>query len=79
MSKPIASLSLDLDDQWTYMKTHGDPGWESYPSYHAYAVPRILDFLDAHDTKITFLSSHRMRPLNITGKYWPKSPAEVMI
>ncbi|MDX2245499.1 MAG: polysaccharide deacetylase family protein [Bacteroidia bacterium] len=54
MSKPIASLSLDLDDQWTYMKTHGDPGWESYPSYHSYAVPRILDFLDAHNTKITF-------------------------
>lgn len=54
MSKPIASLSLDLDDQWTYMKTHGDPEWEEYPSYHGYAIPRILDFLDAHDTKITF-------------------------
>ncbi|GAB4419812.1 MAG: polysaccharide deacetylase family protein [Bacteroidia bacterium] len=50
----IASLSLDLDDQWTYLKTHGDPGWESYPSYLSYAVPRILDFLDEHQTKITF-------------------------
>lgn len=54
MSRPYASLSLDLDDQWTYMKTHGDPGWESYPSYLNYAVPRILDFLDEHQTKITF-------------------------
>jgi hypothetical protein len=54
MSKPYASLSLDLDDQWTYMKTHGDPGWESYPSYLSYSVPRILDFLDEHHTKITF-------------------------
>lgn len=36
------------------MKTHGDPGWESYPSYHSYAVPRMLDFLDEHQTKITF-------------------------
>lgn len=54
MSRPYASLSLDLDDQWTYMKTHGDPGWESYPSYLSYAVPRILDFLDEHQTKITF-------------------------
>ena len=27
-----ASLSLDLDNQWSYMKTHGDDGWESYPS-----------------------------------------------
>jgi peptidoglycan-N-acetylglucosamine deacetylase len=26
-SKPIASLSLDLDNKWSYMKTHGDPGW----------------------------------------------------
>ena len=54
MSRQIASLSLDLDDQWTYMKTHGDPGWEKYPSYLNYAVPRILDILDKHELKITF-------------------------
>ena len=54
MGKPIASLSLDLDDQWTYMKTHGDPEWSSYPSYLDYGVPRILDFLEYWDTKITF-------------------------
>jgi len=53
-SKPVASISLDLDDQWTYMKTHGDPGWETYPSYLNYAVPRILDFLDEREVKITF-------------------------
>ena len=54
MAKRLASLSLDLDDKWTYLKTHGDPGWESYPSYHSYAVPRILDFLDKQETKISF-------------------------
>ena len=54
VNKRIASLSLDLDDQWTYMKTHGDPEWSSYPSYLSYAVPRILDFLDERDVKITF-------------------------
>ena len=54
MGKPIASLSLDLDDQWTYMKTHGDPEWSSYPSYLDYALPRILDFLDEKNNKITF-------------------------
>ena len=43
--KPAASLSLDLDNQWSYMKTHGDPGWESLPSYLALVVPRVLDFL----------------------------------
>jgi hypothetical protein len=44
-SKHIASLSLDLDNQWSYMKTHGDAGWQSYPSYLDVVVPRVLDFL----------------------------------
>ena len=52
--KPIASLSLDLDNQWSYMKTHGDPGWAEYPTYLDWAVPRILDFLKRRDLKITF-------------------------
>ena len=54
MKKRFASISLDLDDQWTYLKTHGDPNWDSYPSYLNYAVPRILDFLDERSVKITF-------------------------
>ena len=45
MSKPIASLSLDLDNKWSYMKTHGDTGWESFPSYLNCVVPRVLDFM----------------------------------
>ncbi len=52
--KPIASLSLDLDNQWAYMKTHGDAGWESFPSYLDVAVPRILSFLKERNLKITF-------------------------
>jgi peptidoglycan-N-acetylglucosamine deacetylase len=43
--KPPASLSLDLDNQWSYMKTHGDRGWESFPTYLPLVIPRILDFL----------------------------------
>lgn len=50
----IASLSLDLDNQWSYMKTHGDAGWEDFPSYLDVAVPRILDFLRERGLKITF-------------------------
>lgn len=50
----LASLSLDLDNQWSYMKTHGDAGWESFPSYLDIAVPRILDLLDRHGLNITF-------------------------
>ena len=52
--KPIASLSLDLDNQWSYMKTHGDAGWELFPSYLDVVVPRILAFLKERDLKITF-------------------------
>ena len=30
-NKPIASLSLDLDNLWCYMKTHGDSGVGFFP------------------------------------------------
>jgi len=46
MPQPIASLSLDLDNKWSYMKTHGDRGWENYPSYLDVVVPRFLGILD---------------------------------
>ena len=55
MMKPLASLSLDLDNEWSYMKTHGDPNWRSLPSYLDMVVPRVLDFLAERDQqKITF-------------------------
>lgn len=52
--KQIASLSLDLDNKWSYMKTHGDAGWESFPSYLDTVVPRTLRFLKERNLKITF-------------------------
>lgn len=52
--KPIASLSLDLDNKWSYMKTHGDAGWEDFPTYLDVVVPRALDFLKERDLNITF-------------------------
>ena len=52
--KPIASISLDLDNQWTYMKIHGDEGWDKYPSYFNIFVPHVLDVLDELNLKITF-------------------------
>ncbi len=50
----FASLSLDLDNQWTYMRTHGDAGWQAYPSYLDTLVPRLLDDLAARGLTITF-------------------------
>lgn len=48
------TLSLDLDNQWAYMKTHGDAGWKEFPSYLDTAVPRILQFFERRNIKITF-------------------------
>lgn len=52
--KPVASLSLDLDNKWSYLKTHGDPGWETFPSYLDIVVPRVLDFFKARNLTVTF-------------------------
>ncbi len=52
--KPIASLSLDLDNEWSYLKTHGDPGWEAMPSYLDCVVPRVLDVFARRGLRITF-------------------------
>ncbi len=51
--KALASVSLDLDNKWSYLKTHGD-AWEDYPSYLDVVVPRVLEFLRERDLKITF-------------------------
>jgi hypothetical protein len=51
---PVASVSLDLDNHWSYLKTHGDPRWEDRPSYLDVVVPRALDVLDRAGVKATF-------------------------
>jgi len=53
-SKLVASVSLDLDNLWSYMKTHGEAGWDQYPSYLDVLLPLVLDELDRLDMKITF-------------------------
>lgn len=52
--RPTASLSLDLDNLWSYMKTHGDPGWERFPSYLDRVVPISLELLSRHRLTITY-------------------------
>jgi len=52
--KPAASISLDLDNLWSYLKTQGAPGWETFPGYLDLVVPRILDVLARCDQRITF-------------------------
>ena len=50
---PFASVSLDLDNLWSYLRVHGDPGWERYPSYLSVVVPRVVDFFAARAQRIT--------------------------
>ena len=52
--RPLASVSLDVDNLWSYMKIHGDAGWEARPSYLDVFLPTVLDSLDRLDTTITF-------------------------
>jgi hypothetical protein len=53
-SAPVASLSLDADNLWAYQMTHGDPGWEQYPTYLDELVAQVLPGLAARDLSITF-------------------------
>lgn len=51
--KPIASLSLDLDNEWSYLKTRGDASWTAFPSYLDVVVPRFLEMLRDFGLRIT--------------------------
>jgi hypothetical protein len=48
------SLSLDLDNKWSYLKTHGTDAWLGFPSYLDLVVPRILEFLRDRGLRLTF-------------------------
>ena len=54
MSKPKASLSLDLDNKWSYLKNNGSENWEEYPSYLEVFIPYVLQILKELDLKLTF-------------------------
>lgn len=51
MAKPTASLSLDLDNKWAYLRAHDDPAWRLRPSY----LPRVVERIDA------FFATHGVR------------------
>jgi peptidoglycan/xylan/chitin deacetylase (PgdA/CDA1 family) len=53
-ARAYTSVSLDLDNQWSYLKTHGNAEWKEFPSYLDIAVPRILEFLAKRRIDITF-------------------------
>ena len=53
MPRPTASVSLDMDNLWSYLKIHGDTAWESRPSYIPALLPRILELFGQHELRST--------------------------
>ncbi len=53
-ARPLASVSLDLDNLWAYLKVHGDERWRDRPSYLERFLPLALDLLDRHRLRITW-------------------------
>jgi peptidoglycan-N-acetylglucosamine deacetylase len=53
-TRPLASVSLDVDNLWSYMKTHGDAGWEARPSYYDVFFSAVLPMLEDLGLRITF-------------------------
>ena len=49
-----ATLSLDLDDKWSYLKVAGVAGWEQFPSYLDRVIPLALESLDAVGLRCTW-------------------------
>jgi len=51
--KRAASISLDLDNLWAYMRAHGVPGWRDYPTYLPHVIPEIISTARSLDLRLT--------------------------
>ena len=71
-----AALSIDLDNKWSYMKTHGDAGWEAHPSYMDGLVPRVLDLMNEMQLKMTFFIVGRDAALPWGREVFARIPEE---
>lgn len=47
------SLSVDLDNHWSYLKTHGNEAWRGFPSYLDRVIPLVRDFAEEQETVLT--------------------------
>jgi protoporphyrinogen oxidase/peptidoglycan/xylan/chitin deacetylase (PgdA/CDA1 family) len=53
-TRPTATLSIDLDNLWSYLKTNGDPAWRGFPSFLDVVVPRLLHLLEDREQLTTW-------------------------
>lgn len=51
--KPLLGVSLDLDNLWSYQKTHGDSGWDRFPSYLSALTELLLPRLERLGLRLT--------------------------
>jgi peptidoglycan-N-acetylglucosamine deacetylase len=49
-----ASLSLDLDNEWSYLKIQGNSRWESLPTYFPVFIPYVLELFKRLQLNVTF-------------------------
>jgi protoporphyrinogen oxidase len=50
----FASLSLDVDNEWSYLMVRGAPGWQEYPTYLPALLPRIVGEFENAGIRATF-------------------------
>lgn len=50
---PPASLSLDLDNKWAYLRAAGNKDWEQAESYFPIAISRIVEILGEYELPLT--------------------------
>lgn len=50
---PPASLSLDLDNKWAYLRAAGNKDWEKAESYFPIAIKRIVEILSEFELPLT--------------------------
>src|SRR6056297_2837686 len=53
VDRPLASLSLDLDNKWAYLRAAGRADWMDRPGYLPLAVDRITQVLSSLDLPLT--------------------------
>lgn len=46
VERAAATLSIDLDNLWSYLKTKGDAAWRSFPTFLGTVVPTLSNLLD---------------------------------
>lgn len=59
MTKPIASLSIDFDNKWAYLRAAGRDDWDQVDGYLPLAADRVVDVLGSLGLPLTVFAVGR--------------------